>query len=343
LGGDIFIIDDPQKAVDALSDASRNWLNQWYSNTLISRLDNKRKGAIIVVTQRMHMDDLTAHALRTSKHWEVLSIPAIADLDEDILIRDENEEADYYHRSAGEALQPDREPADMLRELELADPYTFAAQYQQSPVPIGGLLIQREWLRYYTRAELPERTYKSKIIQSWDTAAKNGTSNDYSVCTTWLVHDKIYYLLDLLRGRYDYPQLRELAVKLAQQYKPDVVLIEDTCVGSALCRELGDLIKKPIKPVPVHGNKTGRLFVEQGKFQAGLVRFPKDATFLRELEAELLAFPQGKHDDQVDSITQALSYEIRTYDPTMPGLNRLYEGLIFEPMLRAMLDAKGRR
>jgi predicted phage terminase large subunit-like protein len=134
-----------------------------------------------------------------------------------------------------------------------------------------------------------------------------------------------------------------LAVKLAQQYKPDVVLIEGTCVGSALCRELGDLIKKPIKAVPVHGNKIGRLIVEQSKFHAGLVRLPKDATFLRELEAELLAFPQGKHDDQVDSITQALSYEIRTYDPTMPGLNRLYEGLMFEPMLRAMLDAKGRR
>ncbi len=343
LGGDIFIIDDPQKAADALSDARRNWLNQWYSNTLISRLDHKLKGAIIIVTQRMHMDDLTAHALKTSKYWEVLSIPAIAEVDDDILIRDENEEADYYHRSAGEALQPDREPAEMLRELELADPYTFAAQYQQSPVPIGGLMIQREWLRYYTRAELPERTYKSKIIQSWDTAAKNGTSNDYSVCTTWLVHDKIYYLLDLLRGRYDYPQLRDLAVKLAEQYKPDVVLIEDTCVGSALCRELGDLIKKPIKPVPVQGNKTARLFVEQSKFQAGLVRLPKDATFLRELEAELLTFPQGKHDDQVDSITQALSYEICTYDPTMPGLSRLYEGLALDATLRAMADAKGRR
>ena len=93
----------------------------------------------------------------------------------------------------------------------------------------------------------------------------------------------------------------------------------------------------------VHGNKVGRLFVEQGKFKAHYVRFPRDATFLPELEAELLAFPNGKHDDQVDSITQALSYEIRTYDPSMSGLNRLYQGLLFEPTLRSMLDAKGRR
>ena len=157
------------------------------------------------------------------------------------------------------------------------------------------------------------------------------------------MHDKIYYLLDLTRGRYDYPRLRELAIALAQQYKPDVVLIEDTLTGIALSQELRNLVKRPIKPIPVHGNKVGRLFVEQGKFQAGFVRFPKDASFLAELEAELLAFPRGKHDDQVDSITQALSYEIRTYDPSMSGLNRLYEGLMFEATLRSMAAAKGRR
>ena len=298
LGGDIFIIDDPQKAADAMSNTRRKRLNQWYSNTLISRLDNKRKGAILIVTQRMHMDDLSAYAMRTSKRWEVLSIPAISDEATDIAIGADGDEV--YHREAGEALQPERETVEMLRELEHQNPYTFTAQYQQSPIPMDGAMIKREWLRYYTKDELPDRNHKSKIIQSWDTAAKDGVNNDWSVCTTWLVHDKVYYLLDLTRGRYEYPQLRDVAIRLAQQYKPDVVLIEDTYTGTALAQELKDLVKRPIKPVPVHGNKVSRLFVEQRKFQTGCVQFPKDALFLNELEAELLAFPNGRYDDQVE-------------------------------------------
>lgn len=338
LGADIFIIDDPQKAVEALSDKRRKWLTRWFSNTLISRLDDKRKGAIIIVTQRMHIDDLTAHVLRTSKQWEVLRVPAIADVAKDIAIGDGEDQ--IYHRKEGEALQPERETLEMLRDLERQDPYTFAAQYQQSPIPVGGAMIKRESLRYYTKDELPERSDGAKIIQSWDTAAKDGASNDWSACTTWLVYAKIYYLLELTRGRYEYPQLRDVAVRLVQQYTPDLVLIEDTYTGTALAQELSDLVKEPIKPVPVHGNKVGRLFVEQRKFQTGCVRFPKDASFLPELEAELLAFPDGKHDDQVDSITQALTYELQGYEYSPDGLNKFYEGLLFEPTLRMMSQMK---
>lgn len=341
LGGDIFIIDDPQKPADALSETKRNSLNRWHSNTLVSRLDNKRTGAIIIVTQRTHLDDLSGYVQRSSKHWEILSIPAIADVAEDIVIGDG--EDDLYHREAGEALQPARETIEMLRDSERADPYTFAAQYQQSPIPPGGAMLTRECLRYYEPHELPQRTSKSRIIQSWDTAVKDGTSNDYSVCTTWLVHNGIYYLLDLTRGRYEYPRLRELAIELAQRYKPDFILVEDTCTGTALCQELRNLVRRPIKPIPVYGNKIERLFVEQSKFQSGLVKLPKAASFLPELEAELLTFPHGKHDDQVDSITQALSYKFRTYDPTMPGLSRLCEGLVFEARLQAMAASKPRR
>ena len=94
----------------------------------------------------------------------------------------------------------------------------FAAQWQQSPVPPGGAMIRREWLRYYDK--LPERTYRTKIIQSWDTAAKDGAQNDWSVCTTWMIVDGRYYLIDLVRGRYDYPRLKATAIALAQKYKP---------------------------------------------------------------------------------------------------------------------------
>jgi predicted phage terminase large subunit-like protein len=137
------------------------------------------------------------------------------------------------------------------------------------------------------------------------------------VCTTWLIVDKQYYLLDVTRGRYEYPQLRSIAVALAEQYKPDAVLVEDTSVGIALAQELKKLVKQPIKPISVEHDKVGRLYVNQHKFEAGLVLFPEGAPFLPELETELLSFPQAKHDDQVDSISQALSYQVSGYDGSL--------------------------
>jgi predicted phage terminase large subunit-like protein len=176
-------------------------------------------------------------------------------------------------------------------------------------------MIRRQWLRYYRKAELPERSYRAKVIQSWDTAAKDGAQNDWSVCTTWLVVDKErYYLLDLTRDRYEYPRLREKAIALAGQYKPDAVLIEEASVGLALAPELKKILTRPVKPIAVERDKVGRLYVNQHKFEAGNVLFPEGASFLPELEMELLSFPQAKHDDMVDSISQALSYQVSGYN-----------------------------
>ena len=168
-------------------------------------------------------------------------------------------------------------------------------------------MIRRQWLRYYDVA--PERTYRTKVIQSWDTAAKNGAQNDWSVCTTWLLHDKHFYLLDVTRGRYEYPRLKETATALADRFKPSVIMIEDASTGIALAQELRLAGTFAVRPIPVERDKIGRLYVQQAKFEAGLVLFPKGARFLAELETELLTFPQGKTDDQVDSISQALAYK----------------------------------
>jgi predicted phage terminase large subunit-like protein len=312
LGGDCFIIDDPLKPVDAQSDAHRNGLNDWFSNTLMSRLDNKATGAIIVVMQRVHQYDLTGHLLENSSGWEVLSLPAIAEGDEEVLVGEDK----LHLRRAGEALHPEREPLEVLESLrrELGSD-VFAAQYQQAPVPPGGGMIRKAWLRYYDKA--PERTYGTKIIQSWDTAAKDGAQNSWSVCTTFLKVDNHYYLLDLTRGRYEYPRLRDTAVALANRFQPDWILIEEASTGIALSQELRPVVPFAVKPIPVGRDKIGRLYVHQGKFEAGLVLFPRAAPFLRELEAELLTFPQGKADDQVDSISQALDYKATSYDTSM--------------------------
>jgi predicted phage terminase large subunit-like protein len=312
LGGNIFIIDDPQKPVDAQSAALRNSLNQWFSNTLMSRLDNKKTGAIILVMQRVHMDDLSGFLAGSSSEWTVLALPAISEIEERTQIGDGR----FYHRAPDEALHPTHESVETLRKLQrMLGSDVFAAQYQQCPVPPGGAMIKRDWLRYYDKA--PERTPRSKVIQSWDTAAKAGAQNDWSVCTTWLMLDKHFYLLDLTRGRYEYPRLRDTAVALAGRFRPDAILIEDASTGIALAQELRQIRSFVVKPIPIERDKIGRLYVQQAKFEAGLVLFPEGASFLPELEAELLVFPQGRTDDQVDSISQALAYKLSGYDTTL--------------------------
>ena len=308
LGGNMIILDDPQKPVDAQSKIRRDSLNQWFSNTLMSRLDNKETGAIIVVTQRVHMDDLSGHLMGGAGDWEILSLPAIAETDERVPIGND----EFHYRHAGTALHPEHESLETLRGLQKdLGTYDFGAQYQQSPIPEGGAMIKREWLRFYDEA--PERTPKTKVIQSWDIAAKNGLNNDYSVCTTWYVHDKNFYLIDRARGRFEYPELKRTAMALAERYKPTAVLIEDASAGISLAQDMRAEGRFRIKPVPVEHDKVTRLYVQAAKFEGGLVNLPKNAPYIDDLLAELLAFPHGKHDDQVDSISQALAYKLSTY------------------------------
>jgi predicted phage terminase large subunit-like protein len=309
LGGDLFIIDDPQKPVDAQSEPRRNGLNQWFSNTLMSRLDNKETGAIIVVMQRVHTDDLSGFLSNSSDEWKILSLPAIAEVEETIPIGN----GKFHPRQVGQALHPALESLDTIRkQQQIMGPDVFAAQYQQSPVPPGGAMIKRAWLRYYD--EVPERVYYAKVIQSWDTAAKDGAQNDWSVCTTWMVFDEQFYLLDLTRDRYEYPQLRDTALALAERFSPDEILIEEASTGIALAQEMNQTHRYYVNPIPVGRDKVGRLYVQQGKFAAGRVHFPRGAPFLAELERELLTFPQARTDDQVDSISQALAYEPSRFD-----------------------------
>ena len=311
LGGDLIIIDDPQKPVDAQSDVRRTALNQWVTNTLMSRLDNKQTGAVIVVMQRVHMDDLCGFLAGSPEEWEVLSLPAIAEAEEAIPIGPN----DFHRRAIGDALHPAHESLETLRALrETLGPDVFAAQYQQAPVPVGGAFVKRSWLRYYDKQ--PARVLGSRIIESWDTAAKNGAQNDWSVCSTWLIAEGNYYLLDLVRGRFEFPHLRDTAIELARRFRPSQILIEDASTGVALAQELQKSGDFSVKLVKVEHDKIGRLYIQQAKFAASRVWFPKNAPFLPVLEAELLSFPHGRSDDQVDSITQALAYDGTSFDTT---------------------------
>ena len=119
--------------------------------------------------------------------------------------------------------------------------------------------------------------------------------------------------MDMHRGRYDYPRLKQTALALAERYKPTMILIEDASAGTALAQDLRSMGLHRVKAVPVEHNKELRLFTQAAKFEAGLVHFSKDAPYLADLMYELLSFPNGKHDDQVDSISQALAHKLSDY------------------------------
>jgi predicted phage terminase large subunit-like protein len=301
-GGDIIIIDDPLKPDDALSDTKRSAANQWFTNTLLSRLDDKRTSAIVVVMQRVHMDDLTGFLLSQSNEWEVLSLPAIAESDETIKVS-----ADHVHaRKQGEALSPEREPLDVLQALKLLiGSDAFSAQYQQMPVPPGGAMVKRHWIVRYR--ELPPASEQIMTLQSWDTASKGGPDNDWSVCTTWvLAHHQRWYLVDVCRQRVDYPALKTRVMEQAKKWNARRVLVEDTGTGTSIVQELRGSVSGIIATRP-EGDKVSRMAVASAKFEAGQALLPERAPWLADLEAELFAFPGSRHDDQCDSISQALN------------------------------------
>jgi predicted phage terminase large subunit-like protein len=325
-GGDIVIIDDPIAALAAVSQKSREHVVDWYFKTLLSRPDDMQNGPIVLVMQRLHEDDLAGVLLRRSNEWTLLSLPAIAEQDEEIPIGN----GQVHCRHVGDVLHPERGSREVLERLRKLDPDTFAAQWQQQPVPPGGGMIKRAWVRRHVR--LPT---SGQIIQSWDVANKQGEENDYSVCTTWLIYqNKYYFLVDVLRGRFDFPTLRRKVYEQAQLHNPSCVLIEDAGFGTALIQELKRAQFSVIAVKPEYDKKI-RMGIQAAKFENGQVLFPKEAPWLADLEAELFAFPKGRHDDQVDSISQALAYKVPSgwTDESLKGLdnfvNALWQDAIF--------------
>jgi predicted phage terminase large subunit-like protein len=304
-GANYLILDDPLKPDDAMSETRRGAVNDWYDNTLLSRLDSKETGVIIIVMQRLHQDDLVGHVLEQGR-WDILSFPSIAS---------EDEKVEYqtpfgprtFQRKAGEPLQPHREGLEVLKGLRATlGEYNFLSQYQQDPMPVGGAMVKTEWLKYYDK--LPERF--TMVVQSWDTANKSGELNDYSVCTTWGVFDGHKYLLDVFRKRLNYPDLKRSVAEQAARHKPNSILIEDKASGTPLIQDLkraGVFFIKAYEP-PSQMDKVMRLHAQTAEIENGKVLLPRSAHWLRDYVQELISFPGSKHDDQVDSTTQALDY-----------------------------------
>ena len=310
-GADFLILDDPMKPDEALSDPRRQAVNDWYDNTLLSRLNDKVNGCIIIIMQRLHQDDLVGHALEHGD-WTVLNLPAIAEVDETFEIVDIFGKK-IWKREVGNPLHAERESLEMLKatRARIGD-YNFSSQYQQNPIPLGGAMVKSNWLMTYET--LPPMSECNYVVQSWDTANKSGELNAWSVCTTWGIWNDRYYLIDVYRKRLDYPSLLNAAAELNDRFKPRTIVIEDKASGIQLIQDLKYRGLRNIHPYapPSGTDKIMRLHAQTDVFEQGLVYLPKQAPWLDDYRAELLGFPGSKFADQVDSTAQAIDF-IKTF------------------------------
>ena len=308
-GADYIIIDDPTKPDEAMSDVTRTSANEWVRSTLYSRLNNKKTGRIIIAMQRLHEDDIIGNLSRTLP-LEILSLAAIAQSDERYSIKTPYGMRTHIRR-AGEALHPAREDLELLeRQHELMGSYYFSAQYLQSPAPPGGGLIKEQWFQRY---EWPGPSEFDIVITSWDCASKSNELADYSVGTTWGRKGRQCFLLNVVRKKVEFPDLKRLVLEQSQLFRPSRILIEDHGAGAALIQQLRAEGLSGIVEIKPQGDKVMRMSAQTAPIEAGLVSIPENAQWMAEFIHEIVMFPKGRHDDQIDSMSQALDY---LYTPT---------------------------
>ena len=297
-GGDILIIDDPHNPQNVLSEKQRDKVLKWYDNTFSSRLNNKKNGAIIVVMQRLHENDLSGHLLEKGG-WVHLNLPAIFEEEATINIGNFNKII-----KKGELLFEKREGKEEIERIKKdMGEYVFNCQYQQKPMTENSGIFSKKWLQYYN-----ENINFENIYLSFDTAIKAGINNDPSVCTIWGKYKNNYYLIDLYREWLEYPDLKRKSIQLINKWQPRAILIEDKASGQSLIQDLKKELSYNVIPIKVVKDKITRFASITPIFEAERI-FIKDKTnWLFDLEYELLTFPNSQHDDQVDSISQFLNW-----------------------------------
>jgi len=304
-GADLILIDDPLKPSDAMSESRRVAANEWFDGTLYSRLNDKTKGAIVIIMQRLHEDDLVGHVLK-QEGWEVVSFPAIAEVDERHVVETLFGTRTFVRRM-GEALHPEREPLATLEQIRSTiGTYNFAGQYQQTPSPSGGGMVKEAWFRRFSPEDRPA-TF-DQIIESWDTANQPSELADYSVCTTWGLKGSNFYLLNVLRKKLAYPDLKRAVQAQSDAFHPTSILIEDKASGTQLIQELLEAGLSQVVRYRPEGDKIMRLHAQTATIENGFVYLPDAAHWLADYLHELTQFPVGRYDDQVDSTAQALAW-----------------------------------
>ncbi len=310
-GADWIIIDDPLKPVEAFSDIQREKVNELYGNTVNSRLNDKNTGRILVVMQRLHAHDLSGFLFENDPDFKSIVLPLIAVKDEEWQIKNHiTGKIVIYKRKKGELLHPEREGEKVVNSYRNSmSPFVFSAQYQQNPMPIGSGMIKQEWITTYQ--ELPKL---SKIILSWDTASKTTETNAYSACVVIGVgKDQKYYLLEVFRGRLDFPSLTRKVKELSDKYEGKmsgkiITLVENASSGISLCQTLKGKITNLI-PVSCKSSKEQRFDIVALKTEQGELLFPGQyEPWFKSFEDEFLTFPRSLFKDQCDALSQAIGY-----------------------------------
>jgi len=293
-GADLLIIDDPHSEQDAMSMNLLDSCYEWYTSGPRQRL--QPGGSIVIVMTRWNTADLTGRLLsrQTESHsdqWEVVELPAIFE-------------------DSGNVLWPEYWKKEELESVKASIPVSkWNAQYQQNPTSEEGAIIKREWWNKWEKDDPPSCHY---IIQSYDTAFSKKETADYSAITTWGVftpkegQGDAIILLDAMKGRWDFPELKAIAQEQYADYEPDMVLIEAQASGTPLTHELRAMGIPVVNYRPSRGNdKMTRVHAVSPVFEAGMVWAPEHS-FADEVIEECAAFPFAAHDDYVDTTTQAI-------------------------------------
>jgi len=293
-GADLCIIDDPVSEQDALSPAALDNIYEWYTSGPRQRL--QPGGAIIIVMTRWSIRDLTAKVLQKqaeggADQWEVVEFPAI-------------------FPDTDNVLWPEFWSRDELEGVRASIPVAkWNAQYLQNPTAEEGAIIKREWWNVWDHDDPPVVDY---VIQSYDTAFTKSERADYSAITTWGVFypdegdEAAIILLDSEKGRWEFPELKDAAMRLYEEFEPDMVLIEQKASGTPLTQDLRKM------GIPVSGftpgrgaDKFSRMNACAPVFESGMVYAP-ETRWAEEVIEECASFPNGEHDDLADSMTQAI-------------------------------------
>jgi len=297
-GADLFIIDDPHSEQDALSETAFDHAYDWYTSGPRQRL--QPGAAIILVMTRWGKKDLTGRLIQAqgsdimSDQWDVVEFPALM--------------------PSGDPLWPEYWDKNALLSIKASLPVSkWAAQWQQQPTASGSNIINKDWWNDWDKEDVPRLEY---VIQAYDTAFSKKESADYSAITTWgifrpeLDGAENIILLDAQRGRWNFPELKQVAFDEYEYWQPDMVIVEAKATGQPLIDELR------LKNIPALGfspggrsggrDKVSRMHMVAPLFEAGMVWAPMDKSFADELVEEVTSFPNGDHDDFCDSMTLAL-------------------------------------
>ena len=304
-GADLLIIDDPHTEQDSLSDSAMERTYDWYTSGPRQRL--QPGGSIVLVMTRWAQDDLTGRLIKAQTEpkadkWEHISFPAILDDNKPVW-------PEYWE----------------LEELEKVKASlsvrNWSAQYMQNPTSEEGAIIKRDWWVPWD-GELPALKH---VIQSYDTAFSKKETADYSAITTWGIFSPAdgaadaIMLIDAIRGKFDFPELKAVALEQYKYWEPETVVIEAKATGQPLIQELRRMGIPVVDFMPSKGkDKFARVNAISPIFESSQVYYPKDEKFAEEVIEECAAFPHGEHDDYVDSTSQAMlryrqGYFVSTY------------------------------